>query len=86
MRIRRKTEIKTETHEVVVVRRAGREAVAWCDGCGKQARFLALGEAMALSGASSREIHCRIESGGIHFAETTHGSLLIWLSSLLKPN
>ena len=84
MRIRRRMEIKTETHEVLVVRRAGRKAMAWCDGCGKQARFLALGEAMALSGASSREIHRRIEAGEIHFAETAEGHLLICLGSLLK--
>ena len=83
MRIRRKTEIKTETHEVMVVRRAGREAVAWCDGCGKQARFLALGEAMALSGASSRALHRRLEDGEIHFSETAEGFVLICLNSLL---
>ncbi|HXG63630.1 MAG TPA: hypothetical protein VNO70_00895 [Blastocatellia bacterium] len=46
--------------------------------------MLTLDEAIALSGASSREIHRRVEAGEIHFTETAEGFLLICLPSLLK--
>jgi hypothetical protein len=64
VRVRRRTEIIAETQEQVVVRRAGREAVAWCVGCGKPARMLTLDKAMALTGASWEHFHS-ISSGRI---------------------
>ena len=86
MKVRRRTEIVAETQEVVVVTRAGREGVAWCAGCGGQAHMLTLDKAMALTGASSREIHRRLEAGEVHFTETTEGFVLMCMSSLLKSN
>lgn len=84
MRIKRRTEINVETCQVLVIRRPGRAVAAWCNECGEQTRMLTLDEAIALSGASSREIHRRVEAGEIHFTETAEGFLLICLPSLLK--
>jgi hypothetical protein len=84
--VRRRTEIIVETQEQVVMRRAGREAVAWCVGCAEPARWLTLDKAMALIGASSREIHRRLEAGQVHFTETPEGFVLVCMNSLLKSN
>jgi hypothetical protein len=46
--------------------------------------MLTLDKAMALTGASSREIHRRLEAGEVHFSETTEGSVLMCMNSLLK--
>ena len=86
MRVRRRTEIIAETQEQVMVRRAGRDAVAWCAGCGEPASMLTLDEAMALTGASSREIYRRLEAGDVHFTETPEGFVLTCMNSLLKSN
>lgn len=86
MKVRRRTEIVAETQEMVVLRRAGPEALAWCAGCGEHARMLTLDKAMALTGASSREIHRRLEAGEVHFTETTDGFVLMCMDSLLKSN
>jgi hypothetical protein len=48
--------------------------------------MLTLDKAMALTGASSREIHRRLEGGELHFTETTEGFVLMCLNSLLKSN
>lgn len=85
VRVRRRTEIIAETQEVVV-RRACREAVGWCAGCSEQARMLTLQKAMSLTGASSREIHRRLEAGKVHFTETPEGFVLVCMNSLLKSN
>jgi hypothetical protein len=69
---------------VLVVKVAGRGIVAWCFACGEQARMVTIEEAMALTGASSREIHRRLEARGIHFTETAQGFVLICLGSLLR--
>lgn len=81
MRIRRRREVNIETHQVLVVRRSGRGVETWCEECGEQVRMVTLEEAMALTGASSREIHRRVEAGEIHFRETAEGRLLICLNS-----
>ncbi|HSB11683.1 MAG TPA: hypothetical protein VLM38_19495 [Blastocatellia bacterium] len=86
MRLRRRTEISVQTHEVLVMRKPGREALAWCAGCGEQTRMLTLDKAMALTAASSREIHRRLEAGEVHFTETTDGFVLMCMNSLLKSN
>lgn len=68
-----RAEINTEPLEVLAVRRAGRQVVAWCDGYGEQARVLMLDKEMAFTGASSRAIHRRVEAGQFHFEETAEG-------------
>lgn len=86
MRIRRRREISVETHQVVTISKPGREVVTRCAECGEQVRMLTIEEAMAMTSASSRQIHRRIEAGEVHFTETTEGFLLMCMNSLLESN
>ena len=82
MRIKRRRELNIETHQIFVIRPAASGA-ARCPHCGGRAGMVSLDGAMALSGASSREIHRLIEGGRLHFAETPEGALLVCLHSLM---
>jgi hypothetical protein len=81
VRIKRRREVIVETAEVLVLRRGSR-ATLQCPQCGGRVRMMTLEETVVLTGASSREIHRRVEAGEIHFAETAEGLLLVCLNSL----
>ena len=83
VRIRRRREITWETARVTVIRGAGDAAQAWCRGCHRQAIMVPLAEAMMLTGATSREIHRRVEAREVHFIETAEGFVLVCRASLL---
>ena len=82
MRIRKRTEVTVESARVVVIRRRGGTPETWCPNCREPMRMATLGEAMLLTGATSREIHRRLEAGELHFAETPEGHLLLCLNTL----
>ena len=74
----------TLTTERTISIRSSRWAVALCEGCGKDARMMTPGQAALLTGISSREVYQRVETGEVHFAETSEGLLMICLDSFLK--
>lgn len=69
-----------EVAEVMVIRRNAVQA--WCAECTELVQMVSLEQAIILSGASSREIHRRVEIGTVHFAETPEGFVLVCLDSL----
>jgi hypothetical protein len=88
MNSKRRAELIIETHEVWVVRRrAGKTAVAaaalLCGECANEGRMLAPEDAARLAGVSPRVIYRALESGRLHFAERTDGSLFVCLTSVL---
>ena len=81
---RSRTEVTIETDERLFIRRRGRWANASCSECVGPATLVALEEAVALAGVSSRAIHRWVETGEIHFAETADGFLLVCLDALIR--
>ena len=78
-----RTEVTIETDERLIIRRGGQLPRARCSECGEQGTMISLEEAVALAGVSSRAIHHWVETGQIHFAETSDGFLLVCLNALL---
>ena len=79
MRIKRKREITIEAAEVLIVQMRVKQVR--CRECGGS--MITVPAAVAVTGASSREIHRSIEAGLLHFAET-EGLLLVCSNSLTK--
>lgn len=79
----KKTEITTETFEVMIIRRHGRFTCKWCEGCGKQVALISLDEA-CMSGLSIEAVEGQVGAGRIHFLEKAGGSSLICLNSLIQ--
>ena len=75
--MKRRVEITVETERVLLVRGRSVSFTAWCPGCGARVRMVTAAEAARLSGLSAREVFRRVEGGGLHFAETAEGELLV---------
>ena len=56
--------------------------ISWCDACARNVSWLTPDQFVALNGLSLRELFRRIESGAVHFIESTNGSLLICPESM----
>jgi hypothetical protein len=74
-----------ETHQIVIVRRTGGAAQAWCPACLQRVEMVPLEEAALWAGVSLRDICLRVGADDIHFVETANGGL-ICLNSLLKED
>ena len=72
-----------ETARVTIIHGVGSATQAWCRECHRQTPMVPLAEAMMLTGATSREIHRRVEAREIHFIETAEGFVLVCHASLL---
>ena len=83
MRTIRRTEIKIETRQVLVLNRCGSLVQAWCAQCGKQAGMIRLEEA-ARSGISLQTISRQVDAGRIHLVEIADRLHYICLNSLMK--
>ena len=79
----KKTEITTETFEVLIIRRRTTLTRKWCEGCGKQVALISLDEA-CMSGLSIEAVEGQVEAGRIHLIEKAGGSSQICLNSLLQ--
>jgi hypothetical protein len=82
MKKKRKIEIVVERHQVIVIRGFEARVPQWCSQCAERAQMVGIDEAAAIFGAGA--VYSRAEGGGIHCIETTAGSLLICLNSLLR--
>jgi hypothetical protein len=82
MRQSRRTTIVIETERLLVVRSQGGNSELWCEHCGSLVTMIGLETAAIVSATSEREIARRVEDGGLHFAESSRGVLLICLPSL----
>lgn len=81
---RRTTRVFIETHECWVVRRPEQVRRAWCAGCRAEAEHLAAEQAARAAGLSLRALCRMVEAGQLHSNETTDGSLLVCVNSLLE--
>jgi hypothetical protein len=79
----KRTEITTESVEVLLIRSRGTLSRKWCEGCGKQVALISLDDA-CMSGLSIEALERQVEVGRIHLIEKAGGSSLICLNSLIQ--
>ena len=70
--------------EVTVIRKMQGKALATCPPCGRQVEMATPEQAVTLTGIHSRTIYGWVESGRLHFIETSGGHLFVCLGSLRK--
>lgn len=76
------TIITSETHEVLVVRKAADiEIRRWCPRCSLEVDMFTPQEAATVLGTSPREIYRQLEAGEIHFSEEPGMPLLVCRNS-----
>jgi hypothetical protein len=78
----KRTVISFETREFLLVHRAQTEGRSMCDGCNAETDWLTPEQAIVVTGLNAREIFRRVESGSLHFKETTEGFSFICAQSL----
>lgn len=75
--------ITTESREIFIVRINGRTDIrGFCETCAIETEMLTLDHAISLFGISALKMLRAVESGEIHFLETTDGHLLLCCESL----
>jgi len=79
----RRTEIRVETHELLVIRKRGGLAQGWCERCGKQVGLICLQE-LTLAGINPDVISRQAEAGQLHLIETPSGLSFFCLNSLFE--
>jgi hypothetical protein len=77
----RKRIITIERRQRTVIRSRPRRTF-WCEFCGHEVETLSPEKIAETFGIASREIYRRIETGAIHFAENTNGSIFVCVNSL----
>jgi len=77
-------ELTVETSESVTIRRIRKIASQWCPGCGRDTRMSKPEDAATLTGITARKIYAEIEDGLAHFTQSTDGSLMVCLRSLIE--
>jgi len=77
------TEVTRESRRLLRVRLAEDAVLGWCRTCGGDVHWVSIREAAAISGLGEREIHRRMESGSLHFLESS-GALLVCFPSLSR--
>lgn len=88
MRVKRRIEIIT-VREQIYQRHQNTQFTSppavpdWCNGCQRHTQMLLPDLAATMSGITLRNLFRWIESGQIHFVETTEGNVLICLQSVM---
>ena len=82
MRIRRKTKVVVQTHQLTTVRLKRQPVHAWCEPCRAQVWMFTPEEAAALAQKSVREIYRRVEAGELHSIEAADRALRVCVNSL----
>lgn len=76
--------ITTETHEIFIVRRNGRDTVRGnCVICGREVGLLTIDSAVTLTGIRSLELFRMLETGRLHYVESEIGHVLICEPSIM---
>jgi hypothetical protein len=84
VKARRVTEITMQTDEAFAIRRRAGSVTAVCAQCGSGMPMLVPEEAAVLFGVAVRAVYRELETGRLHFQETSTGSVLVFLDSLRK--
>ena len=82
MRIRRKTAVVVQTHQLTTFHLARPSVSAWCAPCRANVVMLTPDEAAALAQRSTRDIYRRVEARELHSIETDDGALRVCVISL----
>ena len=87
---KKRTEITFEVDEVIYAGGhrnpdASGLTLAWCLECRSEALMVTPQEAAAIAQVTVRAVNQRVESGTVHFLETTLGQLLVCVNSLSEP-
>lgn len=82
MRIRRKTAVVVQTHQLTTVHLTRLPVRAWCGPCRAEVLMLTPDEAAALAQNTARDIYRRVEAGELHTTETDDGNLRVCVNSL----
>lgn len=82
----RKTEIFIQTRERIFVRNGSPAEQIFCQLCDTETALLMPERAAVALNMTTREIYRRIESGRVHFIETTDGLTLVCRQSLANLN
>ena len=86
MRIRRIRKVTIETNETLVLRPSQVTVLAYCAECAAEVEMLSAGAAASHFAVPLRWIYRAIESGQLHFLETSAGLVLVCPNSLRKAN
>jgi hypothetical protein len=84
MRKTKRTEITIQTDRVLLIKRRKGSVLGWCPSCAQQVEMVSPDEAAVIARVSSRTIYRWVEAEKLHFIETSQGTLLICIGSLLK--
>ena len=86
MRIRRIKKVTIQTSETLVLRPSQVTVLAYCTECAIEVEMLTAGAAASRFGVALRSIYRAVESGQLHFLETSAGLVLVCPNSLRKTN
>lgn len=79
---RKKTVTTTDSHEMLVVRKLGREPAPMCPVCGPGSQMLTPAEAALRLRLSQRVLFRWVEDGLLHIHETADGGLFVCANQL----
>jgi hypothetical protein len=82
MRVKRKTEVVVQTHQVTTVHLMRRSIRAWCGPCNAEVLMLTPDEAASLAQSTARDIYRRVEADELHSIETDEGNVRVCVNSL----
>lgn len=82
MKAKRQTEIRSETHELTIVRFRQSQSGIFCEACADQVSHLKVEQAASALSLSETAIFRLVENGQIHSIKTAAGSLLLCVNSL----
>ncbi len=80
--MKKRTEILIEFDELLVVSQPGKPIHLWCNACCQNATFITPAQAAVIARVTVRTVNQWVESGGIHFVETSDGFLLVCIQSV----
>ena len=80
--MKRRTQITIEKERLLLISGRKLSATGWCEPCRAQVDLVTAETAAEISGATTRAIYRRVESGELHFREVRDGLLLVCRESL----
>lgn len=85
---KRRTQLVVETERLLIVRGHQAQINGWCAQCGAEVKLVAPEVGAALTGLSRRAVYRLIETGQVHFTESSEALVSICLESLtrVKPS
>ena len=73
-----------EINQLLVLRKPDSLVERWCERCAAQGQWITPDAAALLTNQDTRSIYRRVESGSLHFAETSEAGALVCLGSLFS--